>query len=116
LLYFNSLTGGQLTARLQEMDYRVHAISDPGLLQETCEREKPLVLLAEVTMSNGVCAAVAQMKKNPLTAHIPALGFAAAHDKALQTLAEESGVSLLTGNAAVVDHLPVLLDQVLQLD
>jgi hypothetical protein len=116
LLYSNLLPGSQLAGRLQEMGYRVQTISDTTALQEKCEQEKPLVLLAEVSKSNGSCEAIAPMKKNPATAHIPVLAFAPAPDKALQGIAEQSGVSLLVGNAVVLEHLPQLLDQVLQLD
>jgi CheY-like chemotaxis protein len=116
LLYSNLLPGSQLAARLQDMGYRVQTVNDSGALQELCEREKPLVLLAEVSQRGGVCDAIAQMKKNPATGHIPVLAFAAAQDKALQGLAEQSGISLLVGNAAVLEHLPQLLDQVLQVE
>lgn len=116
LLYSNLLPGGQLAGRLQDMGYRVQTVGDSAALQEVCEREKPLVLLAELSKSATVCDAIAQMKKNPATGHIPVLAYSAAQDKTMQALAEQAGISLLVGHAAVLEHLPQLLDQVLQVD
>ncbi len=111
----DALLGGQLTSRLQDLGYRVQTVHDPAKLQEECEREKPLVLLAEVAGRPGACDAIALVKKSPATSHIPVLAFSASRDKALQTAAEQSGVSLLAGNAVVLEHLPQLLNQVLEL-
>jgi CheY-like chemotaxis protein len=111
----NSLLGGQLAGRLQDLGYRVQTVHDAATLQEQCEREKPLVLLAEVSDGPGACAGIALVKQSPATSHIPVLAFCASQDKALQTAAEQSGVSLLAGNAVMLEHLPQLLDQVLEL-
>jgi CheY-like chemotaxis protein len=109
------LLGGQLAVRLQDMGYRVQTVQDAATLQQQCEREKPLVLLAEVSGGPAACAGIALVKKSPATSHIPVLAFSASQDKALQTAAQQSGVSLLAGNAAMLEHLPQLLDQVLEL-
>jgi CheY-like chemotaxis protein len=109
------LLGGQLASRLQDMGYRVQTVHDAATLQEQCEREKPLVLLAEVSDRPGACDAIALVKKTPATSHIPVLAFSTSHDKALQAAAGQAGVSLLAGEAALLEHLPQLLDQVLQL-
>jgi CheY-like chemotaxis protein len=111
----NSLLGGQLAGRLQDLGYRVQTVHDAATLQQQCEREKPLVLLAEVSGHPDACAGIALVKKTPATSHIPVLAFSTAQDKALQTAAQESGVSLLAGNAAMLEHLPQLLDQVLEI-
>jgi CheY-like chemotaxis protein len=110
----NSLLGGQLTAHLQDMGYRVQTVHDAATLQEECEREKPLVLLAEISDHPAVCAGIALVRNSPATSHIPVLAFSPSRDKALQTAAEQSGVSILAGNTAVLEHLPQLLDQVLE--
>lgn len=116
MLYSDLLPGSQLAGRLQELGYRVQSISDRAALRLKCEEEKPLVLLVEVTRGNGACEAVAQLKSQPGTAHIPVLGFAATQDKALEALAQQSGLALLVGRAALLEHLPLLLDRALQLD
>jgi len=109
------LLGGQLSVRLQDLGYRVQTVHDAATLQEQCEREKPLVLLAEVTDRPGDCAGIALVKKSPATSHVPVLAFSTSQDKALQAAAEQAGVSLLAGNTAVLEHLPQLLDQVLEI-
>ena len=111
----NSLLGGQLTGRLQDMGYRVQTVHDPATLQEQCESQKPLVLLAEVFDRPGACDDIARGKKSSTTSHIPVLAFSVSHDKALQEAAMKAGVSLLAGNAVILEHLPQLLDQALQL-
>jgi PleD family two-component response regulator len=111
----NSLLGGQLACRLQDMGYRVQTIDDPAALQEQCESNKPLVLLAEVSDHPGACDEIALVRKSSATSHIPVLAFSVSHDKALQDAAMKAGVSLLAGNAAILEQLPQLLDQVLQL-
>ena len=116
LHYSNLLPGTQLAGRLQDLGYRVQTVSHSDSLQELCEREKPLVLLTELGKGAGACEAVALMKKNPATGHIPVLAYTPTQDKTLQESAEQSGVTLLVGNAVILDHLPQLLDQVLQLD
>jgi alkanesulfonate monooxygenase SsuD/methylene tetrahydromethanopterin reductase-like flavin-dependent oxidoreductase (luciferase family) len=73
------------------------------------------VLLAEVPSRPGACDGIALVKKSPATSHIPVLAFSASRDKGLQAAAEQAGVSLLAGNAVVLEHLPQLLDQVLDL-
>ena len=108
------MLGGQLSVRLQDLGYRVQTVHDAATLQEQCEREKPLVLLAEVTDRPGDCAGIALVKKSPATSHVPVLAFSISQDKALQAAAEQAGVSLLAGNTAVLEHLPQLLDQVLE--
>jgi CheY-like chemotaxis protein len=111
----NSLLGSQLSVRLQDLGYRVQTVHDPATLQEQCEREKPLVLLAEVTERPADCAGIAIVKQSPATSHVPVLAFTGSHDKALQAAAEQAGVSLLAGNTAILEHLPQLLNQVLEL-
>ena len=60
--------------------------------------------------------AVSHLRKDPATQHIPVLGYSAAQDPEQQLHAREAGISLLAGNAAISEHLPRLLDQVLQVE
>ena len=62
------------------------------------------------------CAAVARLKANPATQHIPVLGFARAPQAAAQTQAREAGVTLLAADAGIAEQLPQLLDQILQVE
>jgi PleD family two-component response regulator len=114
--YSNLLPGSQLSNRLQDLGYRVQSLDTVALLPPACEREKPLVVIAELLPAAEACAAIAQLKNNPATRHVPVLAFSPVHDAATQALAIEAGVALLAGNAAIAEQLPQLLDQVLQLE
>lgn len=116
LHYSNLMPGGQLANRLQDLGYRVQMLADLAALAGTCQLEKPLVVVAEILPGGPAFDAIAQLKKDPATRHIPVLGFSAAQDPAQQRQAREAGVSLLAGNAAIAEHLPRLLDQVLQVE
>jgi CheY-like chemotaxis protein len=116
LYYSNLMPGGQLANQLLDLGYRVQLLADMAALAETCQHEKPLVVVAEILPGGPACAAIAQMKKDPATRHIPVLGWSAAQDPAQQLEAREAGVSLLAGTAAISEHLPRLLDQILQLE
>ncbi len=114
--YSNLLPGSQLCNRLQDMGYRVQSLDAVGLLPPAAEREKPLVVVAELVPAADACAAIAKLKVNPATKHIPVLAFSPVHDADTQTLAKEAGVALLAGNAAIAEQLPQLLDQILQIE
>ena len=116
LYYSNLMPGGQLANRLQDLGYRVHMLADLAHLTETCQREKPLVVVAEILPGSPACASITQLRKDPATQHVPVLGYAAALDPAQQRQAADAGVSLLAGTAAIAEHLPRLLDQVLQVE
>ena len=116
LHYSNLMPGGPLGNRLQDLGYRVHMLVDIAGLAEICQNEKPLVVVAEIAPGGPACAAIAQLRRDPATQHIPVLGFSSAQDPASQRLAREAGVTLLAGNAAIAEHLPRLLEQVLQVD
>ena len=114
--YANLLPGSQLANRLRDLGYSVQSLNTVAALAPACERDKPLLLVAELSPADQVCAAVAQLKSNAATQHISVLAFAAPHDEAIQAKAREAGVNLLAGTAAVVEHLPQLLDQILNVE
>ena len=114
--YSNLLPGSQLPNRLQDLGYRVQTLDGLALLPAACERDKPLVVVAELVPTPDACAAIAQLKNNLATAHIPVLAFSPVHDAATQRMAVDAGVTLLAGNAAIAEQLPQLLDQVLQIE
>lgn len=118
ICYNNLVPGSQLANRLHELGYRVQTVENSALgeLPQVAEREKPILLVAEVSNQTGVCAAIAALKANSATQHIPVLAFAADADKVLQATAKKSGASLLASNKALLDQLPQLLDQILQVE
>jgi len=116
VFYSNLLPGSQLTGRLQDLGYRVHSIGSAALLPAACESETPLVVIAELVPAAEARAAIAQLKANPATRHVPVLGFSRTHDAAAQTKAREAGVTLLAADTGIAEQLPQLLDQILQVE
>ena len=60
---------------MQDLGYRVLSLGGPALLPLDCEREKPLVVVAELWPVTEASDAVAKLKANPATRHIPVLAF-----------------------------------------
>lgn len=114
LLYEKLMPGSQLVNRLQDLGYRVQTVTDADALPALAEREKPLVVVADLfSAQNKVCEAVGRMKKGLATAHVPVIAFSARQDEALHAAAREAGASLVVTEAAISHHLPQLLDQAL---
>ena len=114
LLYEKLMPGSQLVNRLQDLNYRVQTVTDADALPPLAEREKPLVVVADLySAQNKVCAALTKLRQNPATAHIPVVAFSSRNDEALHAAAREAGATLVATEAAITHHLPQLLDQAL---
>jgi hypothetical protein len=85
-------------------------------LPAACESQMPLVVVAELAPPEEVCAAIARLKANPGTQHIPVLAFARAPHSAAPEKARQAGVTLLAAEAGMAEQLPQLLEQVLQVE
>ncbi len=116
VFYERLLPGSQLVNRLQDRGYRVQAVPVAPLLVIEAEKQKPLLVFADLeSTKNEICAAIADLKKNPATAHLPVICFSSEARKDLQAAALAAG-ALTVGDAALLEHLSQLLDQALQLD
>jgi len=116
-LYERLLPGGQLVNRLQDLGYRVQSIADPAGLTEQAEHEKPLLVMADLEpRQNQVCEAIATLKKNSATSHIPVIAFASARNTVLQEAARTAGATLVVNDSAILVHLDQFLEQALQVD
>lgn len=117
ILYEKLLPGSQLVNRLQDLNYRVQALTQATKLVETAEQLKPMLVLADlVSQANDVCAAIQKLRQNPSTQHIPVLGFGSDESKELQAAAQAAGVTLLVSDTAILNHLPECLEQALQVE
>ena len=117
VLYEAILPGSQIVNRLQDLGYRVQTVSDSQSLNALASLEKPMVLLADlVSRSADVCGAIKALKSNPVTAHIPVIGFVGPDRSELQAAAAEAGATLVAGSEEILDQLPELLDQALVVD
>jgi CheY-like chemotaxis protein len=116
VFYVNLLPGTQVANRLFEQGYRVQVVeaAELGRLVELARKETPLLLIAEISpKSNAALEAVAALRNDAGTRHIPVLAFAASPDKELRAAAKIAGATLLASSQGILDQLPQLLDQIL---
>ena len=117
LLYENLIPGSQLINRLQDLGYRVQTINDARLLVELAEREKALVVVADLfSTKTEVGKEIKALKANPATSHIPVVAFADAKQRDLQKAGSANGANLVASSSTILAHLPQFLDQALQID
>jgi len=117
VLYERLLPGSQLVNRLQDLNYRVQAVADAGRLVECAEQTKPMLVLADLESTrNDVCAALARLKRNEATKHLPIIAFSGEGAAELQAAARTAGATLIVGEAAILNHLPQMLEQALHVE
>jgi CheY-like chemotaxis protein len=117
VLYEKLLPGSRLVNRLQDINYRVQVIADANRLVECAEHAKPMLVLADLESTrDDVCAAVARLKQNAATKHVPVIAFSGDTAAKLQAAARAAGATLVVTEAAILNHLPQFLDQALQVE
>ena len=117
VFYEKLMPGSQIVNRLQDLKYRVQTIGDPALLVESAEEAKPLLVLADLESARSdILAALGRLKQNPATKHLPVIGFHREDTVELRGAAETAGLTLLVTEAAIVNHLPQLLERALELE
>lgn len=117
LLHEKNTPGSQLGTKLEGLDYRVRAIADPSLLAETARAEMPMIILADLTNRRGdVLAAVAAVRADETTGHVPVVAYTAREDEKQREVALKSGVNILATEATILPHLPQFLEAALHLD
>lgn len=117
VVYERLLPGTQLVNRLQDLKFRAQTISDPGLLLGCAEQARPLVVLIDLDSTRtDLFVTITQLKGHPATKHLPVIAFAAEITPAIQKKAEEAGVTLLASESAILNQLPQLLEQALQVE
>lgn len=117
VLYEKLLPGSQLVNRLQDMGYRVLTAPGADQLTACAEQEKPLVVLVDLMSTKAKIAdAIAHLRKNAATSHLPVIAFSDEKDQALQTTAKDAGATIVVNEAAITTHLAQFLERALQLD
>ncbi|MGZ4972639.1 MAG: hypothetical protein ACXWDN_07765, partial [Limisphaerales bacterium] len=81
--YSNLLPGSQIANRLLDLGYSVQT-TQPGELDSAADRDKPMLIVAEVSKHADVCGAISKLKANPNTQHIPVLAFSEAFSEAAE--------------------------------
>jgi CheY-like chemotaxis protein len=115
VLYEELMPGSQLVNRLQDLQYRVQSLSDPTQLSEIAQKEGPMLVFADLG-GKDVCSVIARLKQKPETSHIPIIAFADETANELQAAARQGGAALVVTDAAVLAHLPQLIEQALHAD
>ena len=94
----------------------MQSLAAPATLVEQAEREKPLLVMADVEpREEEVCAAIAALKANRPTAHLPVIAFASASRPGLSEAARvknatTSAVSRTTQASTMTRAAPVQLE------
>jgi CheY-like chemotaxis protein len=117
VVYEKLLPGTQLVNRLQDLNYRVRTVTDADTLVACAQQERPMLVLADlVSTRDNVCSAIARLKQNPDTQHIPIIVFAPDAAVDLQKAARSVGAVLVVSEAAILNHLPQFLEQALRVE
>lgn len=117
VVYEKLLPGSQLVNRLQDLHYRVQTVTDADTLTACARQETPMLVLADLTSTRqNVCAAIGQLRQTPGTNHIPVIAFGPENAADLQQAALDAGAALATSEAAILSHLPELLEQALRIE
>ena len=117
VFYEKLMPGSQLVNRLQDMNYRIQAVNDLASFQSCAQSEGPMIVFVDLETKEGdVCQTIAALKSNAATQHIPVVAFASEQAAELQTAAQKAGAKLVVSETALLDHLPELLNQALQVE
>jgi CheY-like chemotaxis protein len=117
VLYEKLLPGSQIVNRLQDLHYRVQALADAGRLVECAEQSKPMLVLADLESTReDICAALARLKQNEATKHLPVITFCGENLPELQIAARKAGATLIVSEAAILSQLPQMLEQALHVE
>ena len=115
VFYEKLMPGSRLVNRLQDLNYRVKAVNDLSSLQQCARSEGPLLVIADLAGHDGVCRAITALKADPTTNHIPIIAFTDEKAVELQAAAQKAGATLAVSEVAMINYLPQLLNQALQM-
>lgn len=116
VFYEKLMPGSQLVNRLQDLNYRVQAVNDLASLQQCARSEGPLLVIADLAGREEVCRVIAALKADAATHHIPVIAFAGEQAAEWQAAAQKAGATLAVSEAAIINYLPQLLNQALQVE
>ena len=105
-----------LKERLEALRYRVSELANPLELVTRAELDQAMVVFADLEGGGQpVFQAIEHLRASPTTAHIPVLAFARELDDPGQAAAVARGASIAVPEAALLAHLPQLLERALEL-
>ncbi len=111
------MPGSHVANRLQDLGYRVQACTDGAALAACAGSDGPMLIVADLQNTHeDVCTLIGRLKRDIATRHVPVLAFAGDEAGQLQETARQAGATLVVNDAAMINHLPQLLDQALQVE
>jgi CheY-like chemotaxis protein len=117
VVYEKLLPGSQLVNRLQDLKYRVQALTDADSLVACAQQERPMLVFADLASTrNNVSAAIRELRQNPATQHIPVVAFTPEDAAEMQAAARAAGATLVVNESAILSHLPQFLEQALRVE
>ncbi len=117
LVYYEKLMpGSQLVNKLHDLNYRVQTAGNLASLQQSARTERPMLLLVDLAGGDAVCLAIAALKADAVTEHIPVIAFASGNAVEMSDKARRAGATLAVSGAGLASHLPELLNQALQIE
>ena len=116
VLYAKLMPGSQLVNKLQSLNYRVQTVNDPAACHLCARDERPLLAIVDLAGGDAVCSAIAALKADAATSHIPVIAFAAEGATQVMDAAQMAGAELIVSETAIANHLPELLTQALQIE
>jgi CheY-like chemotaxis protein len=117
LLYERVMPGSQLANQLRDAGYRVVKLHQANELAAIAERDHPLFAIVDLPRKDQqATAAIAELRRNPQTAHVPVIAIGNAQHPDLEESARTAGATLVTSETGILHHLKPLIDQALQLD
>lgn len=117
IFYERLMPGSQLVNRLQDLGYRVSTCTELAGLHTQVARELPMVIVMDLTSERGdVNGVIKDIRASENTSHIPIIAFAAKANKAAHNSAVDAGAKLVAIDDAILQQLPHLLEQALEID
>ena len=120
VFYEDLIPGSQLVNRLQDLQYRVQAVSTLEELVACAASTGPMLIFTDLVSKSGdVCAVIKKLRANPTTAHLPIIGFADEADDAeakLPAAGREAGATLVVADSAILTHLEQFIERALQVE
>ena len=116
VFYEKLMPGSQLVNRLQDLNYRVQAITDATTLLATTQKEMPMLVLADLASKADITRVISELKADTATAHIPVIAFADEKATAQLAAAQTAGAALAVSEVALSSYLPQLLNQALHIE
>jgi CheY-like chemotaxis protein len=117
ICYERLMPGSQLVNRLQDAGYRVQTVADARELAATAEKSGALVAFVDLVSRKGeVAPAIATLRRQSATEHLPVIAFSGERETQLQEAARQAGATVVVNDNALMMHLQPLLDQALAME